>query len=110
MNADQPRYLTKVEEGEKKAKDLRVEIRQLEVRKKDLEENIKLLRKENNRLSNMSYDTQVAIIKFVEKNRIRDMIGSAFIGAFVSVILTFILGMPVVRDKIYNYFWEDNSR
>ena len=53
---------------------------------------------------------QQAIIKFVEKNRVRDMLASAFIGAIASVLLTYLLSRPPVQKKIDDWLWENISK
>jgi len=82
----------------------------LEQHEKDLEENIKNISEENSRLSKISYNIQEDIMKFVEKNRARDLFSSALVGALVSVAASFVLRKRKVRKKIYSWFFEDKDQ
>lgn len=86
---------------------IKLEIDQLQFHKKNLKEKILRLEKENDRLGKINFDLQKTIIEFVEKNRIRDILSGAFVGAIVSAILTFILGIPQIRKKIIDYFSQE---
>jgi len=83
------------------------EISALKFNKIALEGDVSQLIEQRDKLSKISHDMQSAIIKFVEKNRIRDMLASAFIGALVSVLLTFILSRPLIRSTVDGWLWEN---
>ena len=89
--------------------ELEREIKFLEQRKRSLNENVTELTKNNSQLSKSNREIQEQIIKFVERNRFFDIMLSAFIGALVSVGLSYSLSIPNVREKIKNYFFSQTE-
>jgi len=94
---------------ENRKKQLEAEINNLELQKNSLEENIVELKELNNKLSKISREIQKTIMKFIEKNRFKDMFTSALIGAIISTLFTFILSRPVIYKKIDNWLWKNIS-
>lgn len=88
---------------------IKSQIEQLKSEKNILEENIAKLKEENDKLGKINFDLQKTIIEFVEKHKIRDMLASAFIGALVSTILTFVLGIDRIRKKIIDCFFKEST-
>lgn len=87
---------------------LEQEVDSLVERKASLEENIDKLKKENKALSDINYTSKMELIRFFERNRIKDIILSASIGATISFFLTLMFSIPVVRKKITQLFRDDN--
>jgi hypothetical protein len=83
------------------------EIDFLQRQKTALEEHVKKLENENKRLSEINHETKRELAKFFERNRYKDIILSAIVGAFTSALLIFILGLPLVKNKITQYFFDE---
>lgn len=95
---------------EAKLKELKDEISLLESRKKTLGNNISELENQNLLLSNLNFEMQNKIMSFVKQGRLFDILLSAFVGAAVSVTLSYLLSVPNVRKRIDDYLWTDDQK
>lgn len=77
-----------------------------ENKKKQWEEIIMKLKEDYATYSKLSSAAQETIMKFIEKNRVRDMLASAIVGAIISVLLTLILTRPVILKAVDSWLWK----
>ncbi len=93
----------------KKVEELKNEISLLEKQRQAIEDNILTLENQNASLTNINYGIQQKIMSYVKKGRFIDILLSAFIGAIVSIIFSYLLSVPNVREKIDSYLWKNNQ-